>query len=83
MVQVCWLGAFWSRAASLVPGEADRSLISESSFLMALYCFVVVEERRALASVSWWRVRPLFVAASAMRLRWPSSACRANSPAGW
>ena len=51
-------------------------------FFMASYCLVVVKVRRALALVSWWRVRPLFVAALAIRSRWPSSACRANSPTG-
>ena len=36
--------------------------------------------RRALALVSWKKVRLLFVAESAILLRWPSRAWMAKSP---
>ena len=52
MVQVYWLGAVWLRTASPVPGEAERSLISESISVMASYCLVVVEARQALGLVT-------------------------------
>ena len=42
----------------------------------------MVAVRRALASVSWKRVRPLFVAAFTILLRWPSRAWRAKSSVG-
>ena len=35
----------------LVLGEEEESLIPVSNFLMASYCFEVVDVRRALASV--------------------------------
>ena len=50
-------------------GEEEESFISVSNFLMASYCFEVVAVRRTLVSVIWNSVRPLLVAASAIRLR--------------
>ena len=49
---------------------------------MALYCFVVMAVRRALALVSWKSMRPLFVAASTILLRWPLRDWRAKSTVG-
>ena len=77
----------WSGAASLVPGdlvprEEEESLIPVSSFLIASYCLVVVAVRCALVSVSWKRVRSLFVAASSILLMWTSRAWRVKSPVG-
>ena len=66
----------------LVPGEEEESLILVSSFFIASYCTMVVAVRRALALVNWKRVRPLFVAASTILLRWPSRAWREKSPVG-
>ena len=66
----------------LVTGEAEDSLISVSSFLIASYFLVVVAVRRMLASVRWKRVRPLFVAASAILSRWPPRVWRAKSLVG-
>ena len=61
-------------------GEAELELLmSVRSFLIVWYCEEVAEARRALASVSWESVVPLLVAASAIRLRWPSRACSARS----
>ena len=51
-------------------------------FLIASYCLVVVAVRRALALVSWKRVRPLFVATSSILSSWLSRAWTAKSPVG-
>ena len=66
----------------LVLGGEEESLILVSSFLVASYCFEVMAVRRALASVIWNRVRPLFVAAFAILSRWSSRAWREKSPVG-
>ena len=69
------LRVFWSLVApapvlgELGLGEEEESFISVGNFLMASYCFEVVAVRHALASVSWKSVRPLLVAASAIRPR--------------
>ena len=66
----------------LVFGEEEESLILVINFLIASYCFVVVTMRRALVSVSWKRVRPLFVATSAILSMWPSRDWREKSLVG-
>ena len=53
--------------------------ISVNFFLIVWYCEEVAEARRALALVSWESVVPLLVAASAIRLRWPSRAWSTKS----
>ena len=60
-------------------GEEELEfLMSVRSFFIVWYCEEVAEARRALASVSWESVVPLLVAASAIRLRWPSRTCNAR-----
>ena len=56
--------------------------MSVRSFLISWYCVEVAEAIRALASVSCDSVRPLLVAASAIRLKWLSRAWSARSLAG-
>ena len=53
--------------------------MSVNSFLIVWYCEEVVEARRAFVSVSWDSVVLLLVAASSIRLRWPSRAWSARS----
>ena len=62
--------------------EGFECLISVRSFFIAWYYEEVAEARRVLASVRCKSVVPLLVAASAIRLRWPSRACSARSLAG-
>ena len=52
MVRVYWLGGIWLRVMSPVLGDADWSFRSLISLVMMSYCLVVVDMRRALASVS-------------------------------
>ena len=68
---------FWS-LVTVVPapvlddlglGEEEESYMSVSNFLMVSYCLEFVESRRALALVIWNSVKPLLVAASAIRSR--------------
>ena len=81
-LMVLWSGAAAAAAVfgDLGFGEEEESLILVRNILIASYCFVVVAVRCALASVSWKRVRPLFVAASDILSRWPSRAWREKSP---
>ena len=61
-------------------GEEELEfLMSVRSFLIVWYCEEVAEARRSLASVSCEIVVLMLVAASAIRLRWPSRACSARS----
>ena len=62
-------------------GEEEH-FISVRSFFIAWYCVEVAEASRALTSVSCDSVRPLLVAASAIRSRWPSRDWSARLLAG-
>ena len=53
--------------------------MSVNIFLIVWYCEDVAEARQVFASVSWERVIPMLVAASAIRLRWPSRVWSARS----
>ena len=59
--------------------EGLEFFISVKSFLMVWYCEEVAEARHPLALVIWDSVVPLLVAASAIRLRWPSRAWSVKS----
>ena len=68
---------FWSLVAlapvpvfdDLGMGEEEESFMSVSNLLMVSYCLEVMAAKHALALVSWNTVRPLLVAASAIRSR--------------
>ena len=71
---VCWF--CWSLVAPVPAPELDdlglgeeENFMSVRSFFIVWYCVEVAEASRALASVSCNSVRPLLVAASAIRTR--------------